>query len=553
MESYDYIIVGAGSAGCVLANRLTQDGKTTVCLVEAGPIDKTPMIKIPGAFAYFMFSKKYNWGFNSTVHPDIRNGEPMFSPRGKTLGGSSAVNGMVYIRGQKEDYDNWASAGNSGWSYDDLLPYFIKSETNERGPSAYHGNTGPLHVSDGIGYYQQSHKFVEAVAETGYPLTDDFNGSQQEGAGLYQFTIKNGERCGVARGYLHPIMARNNLTVITNALTSRIILSDKTAQGIQYSVSGVQHTIYANKEVLISGGTFNSPQLLMLSGIGDPAHLKQHNIDVIHELPGVGKNLQDHVDACVLQESLRKDGFTSSLRGLLKLLPETVKYFTKKSGKLSASITESGAFLKTDKNLSTPDVQMHFLPLLFDDNGRDLALMAKDGMSLHVCVLRPKSRGSVSLSSSDPTADPVIDYNFFDHPEDAKTLIEGIKISRNIMAANALSPWSGQEIHPGKDVISDQDILDKCKERLGLVYHPVGTCKMGNDELAVVDDQLRVHGIENLRVVDASIMPTIISGNTNATTIVIAEKAADLLLAKANPVIEQQAEDIEERPLTESA
>lgn len=529
-NQYDYIIVGAGSAGSVLANRLSADGKTTVCLLEAGPKDRTPFISIPGAFAYFMFSKKYNWRFNSTSSPGIRNGQPIFCPRGKTLGGSSAVNGMVYIRGHQSDYDHWAELGNEGWSYDDVLPYFVKSETNERIKDEYHGTTGPLYVSDTPGYYPQAHAFLDAAQQAGIPRTDDFNGENFEGAGFYQFTIRNGERCGVSRAYLKPSLNRPNLTVITDAHAQKVLFDGKQAKGVLYKEGVNDKLVMATKEVILCGGAFNSPQLLMLSGIGDAEHLKQHEINLVHELPGVGKNLQEHVDACVLHSSLKRDGFTMSTGGLLRMMPDTIKYFKTRKGKLAASITEAGAFIKSNPKVKVPDIQLHFLPLLFDDSGRDLKLMSKDGFSCHACVLRPKSRGSVTLDSNDPYAAPVIDFNFFDHPEDQKTLVDGIRQVRKIMAADALKSWRGEEMHPGSNVQSDAEILQKCKDKLGVVYHPVGTCKMGNDTLAVVDNQLRVHGVKGLRVVDASVMPTLISGNTNATTIMIAERAADLIL-----------------------
>jgi choline dehydrogenase-like flavoprotein len=528
---HDYIVVGAGSAGCVLANRLSAVGSNQVLVLEAGPLDKTPFIKIPGAFAYFMFSKKYNWAYDAEPVSDIRDGEPMFCPRGKTLGGSSAVNAMVYIRGHKSDYDHWQALGNKGWGYDDLLPYFKKSEGNERGANEYHGASGPLNVSDVVNDYQINETFLSGAQQAGYPQTNDFNGPQFEGAGYYQFTIKDGERCGVSRAYLKPAMQRRNLSVECEATVKRIIFAGKKAVGVEYIQNGKSHSVYAKKEVLICGGTFNSPQTLMLSGIGDQQELAKHGIKSIQHLLGVGKNLQEHVDACVLTTSLKKDGFSIGPVGLGKMLPDILKYVRTKKGKLANSITQAGAFLKSSIEVKVPDIQMHFVPLLFDDNGRDLKLLAGHGYSCHVCVLRPKSRGQVSLRSSDPMDSVKIDFNFFEKEQDAKVLVNGIRVVRKILATQAFDEYRGKEIHPGVDAQSDDAILKKCKERLGLVYHPVGTCKMGNDAMAVVDDALRVHGIENLRVVDASIMPTLISGNTNAPTIAIAEKAAQMILA----------------------
>ncbi len=543
-NQFDYIVVGAGSAGCVMANRLTKDSANKVLVLEAGPLDKNPFIKIPGALAYFMFSKKYNWGYETESVKDIRDGSPMFCPRGKTLGGSSAVNAMVYIRGHKSDYDHWHALGNEGWSFDELLPYFKSSETNQRGGDEFHGDSGPLYVSDVVNDYKVNDSFLAGAQQAGYPLTSDFNGQQFEGAGYYQFTIKDGERCGVSRAYLKPAMTRTNLQVECEAFVQRIIFEDKKAVGVEYIQNGKRHQVYAAQETLICGGTFNSPQTLMLSGIGDKQELARHGISVVQDLPGVGKNLQEHVDACVLTTSLKKDGFSIGPVGLTKMLPDVVKYIRTKQGKLANSITQAGAFLKSSPDVTVPDIQMHFVPLLFDDNGRDLRLLAGHGYSCHVCVLRPQSRGSVSLRSANPQ-DPVkIDFNFFDKKEDAKVLVNGIRVARKILAAQAFDEYRDEEIHPGPDAQSDEEILQKCKDRLGLVYHPVGTCKMGNDAMAVVDNELKVHGVENLRVIDASIMPTLISGNTNAPTIAIAEKAAKMVLASQGKKVAIELESV---------
>jgi choline dehydrogenase-like flavoprotein len=530
-QHYDFVIVGGGSAGCVLANRLSASGDHRVCLLEAGPEDKTPLISTPGAFAYFMFSKKYNWMFDSESKPDIRNGQPVFCPQGKALGGGSSINAMVYIRGHRVDYDHWAALGNRGWSYDDLLPYFRKNECNERGEDHYHGGSGPLYVSNCRNYYPLNDRFLQAAAEAGFPVTDDFNGAEQEGVGFYQFTIKDGKRCSASHAYLQPVRARPNLDVVCRAHTTRILWEGRRAVGVEYIRSGKTEILHANREVLLSAGAYNSPKLLMLSGIGGGSALAAAGITPIHELPGVGENLQEHVDSCVLQESRKNDGFRASLGGLLSMTPHTFRYLFRKTGKLESSVTQAGGFLKTRPDLEAPDVQLHFLPLLYDDSGRDLKLMAKSGYSCHACVLRPKSRGRVTLHTADPFAPPRIDLNFFDHPDDRKTLADGIRVARKILAAPAFDDYRGTELNPGPDAQSDEDILARAKQRLGLVYHPSGTCKMGNDEMAVVDDELRVRGLEGLRVVDASIMPTLIGGNTNAPVMVIAEKAADLILA----------------------
>lgn len=530
---FDYIIVGAGSAGSVIANRLSASNKHNILVLEAGPADTLPLIKIPGAFAYFMYSKKYNWAYEAESVEDIRHGTPMFCPRGKTLGGSSAINAMVYIRGHKSDYDRWSEQGNPGWDYDSMLPYFKKSETNVRGADEYHGGLGPLYVSDVKNDYPLNDRFIEASQQAGYPLNNDFNGQNFEGAGYFQFTIKQGERCGVSRAYLKPAMRHNKLQVECDALVNRIIFKEKKAVGVEYKQNNKLFTVYAKKEIILCGGAFNSPQVLMLSGVGAKEELAQFNIPLVHDLPGVGKNLQEHVDACVLVKSLKKDGFSVGPGGLMKMLPDVLKYYKTKTGKLANSITQAGGFLKSNPHVEVPDIQLHFVPLLFDDCGRDVKLLAGHGYSLHVCVLRPESRGQLSLKSDDPREPIKIEFNFLSDERDAKVLVDGIRVARNILKSAAFDEYRGEEVHPGKEIESDADVLQKCKDRLGLVYHPVGTCKMGNDSMAVVDSELNVHGVEGLRVVDASIMPNLVSGNTNAPIIAIAEKAADLIIQDA--------------------
>lgn len=526
----DYIIIGAGSAGCVLANRLTE--KHSALLLEAGGKNDSFLVSTPGAFAAFMFLDNYNWKFNAQTVSDIRRGDALFVPRGKGLGGSSAVNAMLYVRGQSQDYDTWANLGCEGWSYNDMLPYFKSSETNERGSSEFHGDTGPLFVSDRPVHYPISNVFIEASKQAGYVYTDDFNGATQEGVGYYQCTIKDGQRCGAARAYLAPAMSRSNLSVKTHAQVKRIIFEGKSAKGVEYVHKGKTYTAFANKEVILSAGAIGSPQLLMLSGIGEQTHLENMGINCIHPLPGVGENLQEHVDACVLVTSKKQDGFCASPLGLLKMTPDVFSYISNKSGRLANSVLEAGGFLKSTPELERPDIQLHMLPLLYDDNGRDLKLMSQHGYSCHVCVLRPESRGTVRLSSRDYDAKPVIDFNFFSDPEgkDQQTLVNGLKVLRSILAAPAFDDYRVEEMHPGIASMTDEQLFTKAKERLGTVYHPVGTCKMGTDDMAVVNPQLQVHGIENLRVIDASVMPTLISGNTNAPTIALAEKAADILL-----------------------
>ena len=533
MTAYDYVIVGAGSAGCVLANRLTADPRVSVCVLEAGPSDRFEFIHTPGAFGFFMFSKKYDWCYEAKADPNLRKGQPIFCPRGKTLGGSSSINAMVYTRGHRSDYDRWAELGNPGWGYEEVLPYFRKAESNVRGSSRYHDGDGPLHVSDSELRYTISKVFIEAARQTGMPISEDFNGEQYEGFGAYQFTIANGRRCSTAVAYLHPAMTRPNLTVKTEAEVVAIEFDGKRAVGVTCDHKGGRSSVRANREVIVSAGAYNTPQLLMLSGVGDPDELKAQGIGLVHALPGVGKNLQEHADAAVLTTSHFHGGVQLSLIGVLQMVGEGVEYYGAHLGKLRASVTEAGGFLKTDPSLAVPDVQIHTIPLLFDDSGRDLRLMSQDGYSCHVCCLRPKSRGTVGLASANPAHAPVIDHKFFTHPDDLKTLVAGVRLVRKILAAPAFEPYRKEELHPGAEKESDEAIGQAVKDKLGIVYHPVGTCRMGSDDTAVVDPQLRVQGVEGLRVVDASIMPTLLGGNTNAPTIMIAEKASDMIATGA--------------------
>jgi choline dehydrogenase len=536
MTQYDYIIVGAGSAGCVLANRLSADSKNQVCLLEAGPPDSNPLVRIPFGILFMMMSRSMNWRYFTEPQQHL-NGRRMYWPRGKTLGGCSSSNAMVYTRGHAKDYDDWAQLGNDGWRYADLLPLFKSSQNQERGASAYHGVAGPLNVADQRSPNRLSAVYVQAAQAAGYSLNNDFNAASQEGVGLYQLTQKNGERWSVARGYLAPVQNRPNLTVITNARSSKILLDGKRARGVAYTKGGKSFDIEAKREVILSGGAINSPQLLMLSGIGPEAELQKHGIAVQHALPGVGQNLQDHLDVLVVQECSKPVSLGISWRTALWQGKHLLDYIFRRKGPLTSNGAEGGGFVKSDPSQAIPDLQFHFTPVHLDDHARNLSraafTMLGHGYSLHVCDLRPKSRGHIGLVSADPAANALVEPNYLSDPADMETLVKGVKAARKVLAAKEFDPYRGAEIFPGSAVQSDAQIQQFIREKAGTIYHPVGTCKMGHDPLAVVDARLKVHGMQNLRVVDASIMPTLIGGNTNSPTVVIAEKAAMMILADA--------------------
>ena len=537
---FDYLIIGAGSAGCVLAERLSACGKYQVCLIEAGPKDTSPNIHLPIALINLMRSKTLNWQFNS--HDEAtQNNRKIFSPRGKTLGGSSSINAMLYVRGQKEDYDHWAELGNSQWSFDQVLPYFKSTQHQERGASKFHGIDGSLNVADSRSKWPIFDDFILAAKHAGFKANTDFNGADQEGVGYYQVTQKNGLRCSAAKAFLTPNINRNNLTILTDILVTKLIIDNKTVTGVCYrenNKNGQLKQLLARKEVLLSAGAFNSPQLLMLSGIGPKEELAKNNIQLAHELAGVGQNLQDHVDAIVVNKHQRTDLLALRPKAAWRILKDVIKFASSKRGVLTSAISETGGFIKSETHLARPDLQLHFLPGAMDDHGRNLKVLSKYGISLHVCLLRPKSRGSVSLYSNNITAEPKIQLNMLEHSDDQQIMIKGIKLARKILAQPPLSTNQGVEMFPGSGCQKDEDLLEFLKAKANTIYHPIGTCKMGDDKMAVVDQNLKVHGISNLRVIDASIMPTLISGNTNAPTIMIAAKAADQILAEYTTTVQ---------------
>ena len=528
---FDYIVIGGGSAGCVLAARLSEDAHASVCLLEAGPVDKSVLIHCPAGLALLAQSTQANWAFETVPQPGL-NGRRGYQPRGKTLGGSSSINAMCYVRGPREDYDRWAAEGAPGWGFDDLLPYFRKSEHNERGADAWHGTGGPLNVMDLRSPNRFGPVFVEAAAQAGYPKNADFNGAVQEGVGLYQVTHKNGERHSAAKAYLTPNLARRNLTVMTGAHTTRILMEGQRAVGVEVRVNGALQQLKATREVLLSAGSLQSPQILMLSGIGPGAELHKHGIAVVHDLNGVGSNLHDHVDVVqVVDTPGLTELFGLSLPGAVNAIRGIFEWRNARRGILTTNFAEAGGFIKSAPGEALPDLQLHFLIGKLIDHGRKPSF--GHGYSCHVCLLRPKSRGALKLASADPFAAPLIDPNFLAERDDMDKLLRGFRIMRNILQQPALAGYRGQELPASAGAQTDAQIEQFIRGHADTIYHPVGTCRMGSGALDVVDTQLRVHGVQGLRVVDASIMPSIVGGNTNAPVIAIAEKAADLIRAAA--------------------
>ena len=555
MKSYDFVILGAGSAGCVLANRLSSNPNFNVCLIEAGPKDKDIRLHVPLGFAFFGNGRKYNWGFDTVpqkefekvsvlepktsmvdsaggvheVQNEVEDHRKGYQPRGKTLGGSSSINAMLYVRGHSWDYDHWSELGNEGWSYKDVLPYFKKAEHNEVHNNDYHGQNGPLNVSRIRHTNKPTEDFVKAGSSI-FGFNEDFNGENQEGIGFYQTTQKDGKRCSAAGAYLVPILDRDNLTIMTDTHVNKIVLDGNRATGVECIDSkGSLFSINADKEVLLSSGAFGSPQILLRSGIGPANEITKHGIEHKIDLPGVGKNLQDHIDYLSVHkyDSWSLIGF--SLRSIFIKYPfEALKYIFTKTGLFTSTVAEAGGFIRSRGDIEVPDIQLHFAPGMIVDHGR--APQWGHGLSCHTCLLRPKSRGEVTLNSADPMDDPKIDPKFLSDPEDMKVMVDGYKKMMKILNEDSFSNYTSKHVHRPVDLGDDEDIEQAIREEADTVYHPVGTCMMGHDEMAVVNDKLKVHKMDGLRVIDASIMPTLVGGNTNAPTIMIGEKASDIIL-----------------------
>ena len=537
-DTFDFVVVGGGSGGCVLGGRLTEDPATSVCLLEAGGKGDDALIRMPVGAVTMIPTHLNNWAFE-TVPQSGLGGRRGYQPRGRALGGSSAVNAMVYIRGHRSDYDDWARQGANGWSYDEVLPYFRLSEHNERIHDAWHGSDGPLWVSDPRTDSPLHAAFLEAGRQAGHAVNTDFNGAEQEGVGVYQLTQKHGERCSAARAYLLPhLRQRSNLEVRTKAQALRVLFEGRRAVGVEYLQDGVVRSVRARREVILAAGALQTPQLLMLSGVGPMHALAAQGLPLVMHLPGVGQNLQDHPDFVFGYRMDSTDAMGVSVRGGLRMAREALRYRRERRGMLTSNFAECGGFLRSRPDAERPDLQLHFVVAVVDDHAR--RFHAGHGLSCHVCLLRPRSRGSVSLANRDPLAPPLIDPAFYADGQDLEDMVRGFRITQKIMQAPALAQRLGRDMFT-QGVETDEQIRAVLRARTDTVYHPVGTCRMGSDENAVVDPQLRVRGLDRLRIADASVMPTLIGGNTNAPTIMIAEKAVDLILGRQRIAPEQAA------------
>ena len=532
-ETFDYVVVGAGTAGCVVAARLSEDPATRVCIIEAGSVDRHPFIHIPAAVGAAIATPSLNWRFLSAPQPQL-NDRRIPVPRGHVVGGSGSINGMVYFRGQPQDFDEWAQAGNTGWSYREVMPYFLRSENNEFYPgSPYHAQGGPMNVIHVRKPNPMTAAFLAAMESLGEKPCNDFNGPDPEGFGRRQGTIRNGRRVSTATAYLQPASRRGNLRIVTDALVLRVLIEGGRATGVEVSVGGTTRRILARREVVVSGGAINSPQILMLSGIGDGETLRGLGIEAKHHLPAVGENYHDHLAVAVLMEMKNTESYGISLRAAPRGLMNLIEYALLRSGPLSSNVFESNAFVRTRAGLSRPDVQLVFQAARRNTNTFPFPL--GHGFALSAVNLYPKSRGRITLASPDPRAHPIIDPNLLGDPRDLEPMVRGVEIGRRVANAAAFRRYEAVEVQPGPSVQGEQAIADYVRRAAGTVHHPCSSCRMGVDGGSVVDPQLRVHGVEGLRVVDASVFPSVVGGNTNAAVVMVAEKASDLMRGRAAP------------------